>query len=121
MTGTITTLVTERIIRINQRQMIVPKVGTQKPQLENTRSGRATERQTIARYITRRWFGYVRGDDNLRYLFHKSALTLPRQFETLQVGDTVTFRRADAGYGRRAERVQKVARRTSGEAPTRQR
>lgn len=60
---------------------------------------------TISRLMKDKGFGFIKGDDNKEYFFHRSALR-GTDFNALQERDAVEFEDTDAGKGPRAEEVQ---------------
>jgi len=59
---------------------------------------------TIVRIMTDKGFGFIRGEDNIDYFFHRSALKNV-SLEMLQIGQEVTFEEVDGPKGLRAEDV----------------
>lgn len=58
----------------------------------------------VARIVSDRGFGFVKGSDGKDYFFHRSAVQ-NATFETLRQGDEVEFEDTDGQKGLRAENV----------------
>lgn len=59
---------------------------------------------TIIRLTQHEGYGFIRGDDDLEYFFHRSALK-NASFDDLTVGQEVTFEDSEGLKGPRAEDI----------------
>ena len=59
---------------------------------------------TIKKLLGSKKCGFVRGEDNVEYFFHASAIKNAR-FENLREGSEVEFEEGESGKGPRAEEV----------------
>lgn len=60
---------------------------------------------TIARLVSDKGFGFIKGDDGVDRFFHRSAAKSPG-FEDLREHQRVTFDHVDAPKGARAENIR---------------
>jgi cold shock protein len=67
--------------------------------------GDATMQGTIQTIHAARGFGFLRDTEGAEVFFHRSALTLPDSFTTLEVGMVVEFEAERAPKGLRATKV----------------
>lgn len=62
-----------------------------------------TLKGTVVRVVADKGFGFLAGPDGTEYFFHRSAAAI--DFDTLTVGNVVTFVPTQGPKGPRAERV----------------
>jgi CspA family cold shock protein len=60
---------------------------------------------TIKRLHSEKGFGFLLGDDNVEYFFHRSAVQKPTTFEELNEKQKVIFNPTDGTKGPRAEKI----------------
>jgi cold shock protein len=60
---------------------------------------------TIHSIRTERGFGFIRDTEGAEVFFHRSALTPPERFATLEVGMRVEFEPASGPKGLRTEKI----------------
>jgi CspA family cold shock protein len=61
---------------------------------------------TIKRVVADRGFGFISGEDEKEYFFHRGALDSSLEFERLVGGETVEFETEDSPKGPRAKTVR---------------
>ena len=64
---------------------------------------------TIQTIRTERGFGFLRDTEGAEVFFHRSALTLPDSFATLEVGMVVEFELESSPRGPRAAKIRVVS------------
>ena len=64
---------------------------------------------TIKRLTQDRGFGFIRGEDENEYFFHRSELRGGLRFDQLREGQRVTFEPRQAEKGPRAAEISPVA------------
>ena len=64
---------------------------------------------TISRLTPERRFGFIRGEDGKRYVFHRSELRGGLQFDELREGQHVVFEPRQAESGSRATEISPAA------------
>jgi CspA family cold shock protein len=60
---------------------------------------------TIKTLLNAKGCGFIKGDNNKDYFFHRSALKAGARFEDLREGQPVTFEDSEGAKGLRAEDV----------------
>jgi len=60
---------------------------------------------TIKTLLTDKGCGFIKGDNNRDYFFHRSALKAGARYDDLVVGQPVTFEDSEGTKGPRAEDV----------------
>jgi CspA family cold shock protein len=64
---------------------------------------------TIKKIVRDKGFGFIRADDGMEFFFHRSAVSLDVDFETLREGERVAFEEQEGGTkGPRAQRVERA-------------
>lgn len=63
---------------------------------------------TIKRLVRDKGFGFIKGEGDEEYFFHKSGLARGLDFDTLAEGERVKFEQEKGPKGPRAERVERA-------------
>jgi cold shock protein len=86
-----------------RRRVLIPRTDTR--QSRPYQQGDMVMQGTIQTIRTERGFGFLRDTEGAEVFFHRSALTLPDSFATLEVGMMVEFEAERGPKGLRATKV----------------
>jgi cold shock protein len=87
----------------HSRRVLIPRTDT--GQSRPYQQGDMVMQGTIQTIRTERGFGFLRDTEGAEIFFHRSALTLPDSFATLEVGMMVEFEAERGPKGLRATKV----------------